>query len=113
MPFIHVKTNVSVNSEKESVIKTSLGKGIETLPGKSEQWLMLQVDPECHLWFQGSMEPAAMVEVAVYGTVKSSDYNSFTKIVCQLLHRELNINQDRIYVKYSSTTDWGWNGQNF
>ena len=39
MPFIDLKTNIEVNKEKVESLKTSFGKIITTLPGKSETWL--------------------------------------------------------------------------
>ena len=29
------------------------------------------------------------------------------------LEQELGIPQDRTYIRYTATTDWGWNGGNF
>lgn len=67
MPFINVKTNVPVGSDKEKAIKSALGRDITALPGKTENWLMVGLEPECHLWFKGTDEPAALVDVSVYG----------------------------------------------
>ena len=67
MPFINVKTNVPVGSDKEKAIKSALGRDITALPGKTESWLMVGLEPECHLWFKGTDEPAALVDVSVYG----------------------------------------------
>ena len=41
MPFINVKTNVPVGSDKEKAIKSALGRDITALPGKTENWLMV------------------------------------------------------------------------
>ena len=29
------------------------------------------------------------------------------------LEKELGIPADRMYIRYTATTDWGWNGGNF
>lgn len=46
MPFINVKTNAAVPYEKETAIKSALGQAITAIPGKSESWLMVGIEPE-------------------------------------------------------------------
>ena len=58
MPFINVKTNIPVSENAQEALKTRLGQAIEAIPGKSEAWLMVGVEPECALWFQGTDAPA-------------------------------------------------------
>lgn len=113
MPFIDVKTNVSVSAEKAEAIKTALGTAIRTIPGKSEQWLMVGMEPEYTLYFQGSAAPAAMVEVSIYGGASASCYDALTGKICAVLNDTLSIPPNRIYVKYTETPNWGWNNNNF
>ena len=114
MPFITTKTNVTVSKEKETQLKERLGQAISILPGKSESWLMTGFEDGYHLYFRGdNSEPIAFVEVSVFG---SSDKNAFSKLtgeICKIFGEVLGIAADHIYVKYSATTDWGWNGSNF
>lgn len=113
MPFIQVKTNAAISQSSEETIKTLFGQAIAALPGKTEQWLMVGFEPEYRLWFQGSDEPAAMVEVAVYGGAAPDRYDELTGRICDILAGELALDPARIYVKYAETPDWGWNGSNF
>ena len=113
MPFINVKTNVPVAQDKKESIKSALGKAITAIPGKSEGWLMVGIEPEYDLWFKGSDAPAAMVEVSVFGGASSSAYSDLTAKVTDILGGDLGISPDRIYVKYFETSNWGWNGSNF
>ena len=113
MPFINVKTNSTVSKEKEVSIKSALGQAITAIPGKSENWLMVEIEPERKLYFKGSDAPAAMVEVSVFGSANSAAFSSLTNQVCGILNSELGIDTSRIYVKYEATSDWGWNGSNF
>ena len=41
MPFINSKISTSLTEAQESEIKTRLGQAIQTIPGKSESWLMV------------------------------------------------------------------------
>lgn len=113
MPFINVKTNAQISKDKETAIKTALGSAITAIPGKSESWLMVGIEPEHILYFKGDDAPAAMVEVSVYGQANSDAFNSLTGKICEILNEQLSIDPSRIYVKYSATADWGWNGSNF
>lgn len=112
MPFINVKTNTAVPKDKETAIKSALGEAITAIPGKSETWLMVGIEPEYTLYFQGTDEPAAMVDVSIYGNASSSALSNLTGKISSILSAELGISPSRIYVKYSQTPDWGWNGSN-
>lgn len=113
MPFINIKTNSAVSKEKETLIKAALGEAITAIPGKSESWLMIGIEPEHILYFKGNDSPAAMVEVSIFGKDDPAAFNELTGKICRILNDELSIEQNRIYVKYTSTENWGWNGSNF
>lgn len=113
VPFINIKTNIPVSKNTESVIKADLGKAISTIPGKSEAWLMVGIEPEHILYFKGDDSPAAMVEVSVYGKSDSTAFNKLTAEICGIIKNSLSIDPSRIYVKYTAVSDWGWNNNNF
>jgi len=113
MPFINVKTNVPIPPQKEESLKAAFGKAITHVPGKTESWLMVGFEPECHLWFKGTSDPAAMVEISVFGSNAKDAYSKLTGSICDSLNEELGLKKDRIFVSYSETDKWGWNGNNF
>lgn len=113
MPFINVKTNISVSKDAETAIKSSLGQAITAIPGKTENWLMLGIEPDCILYFRGDASPAAMVEVSIFGEENSEAFCNLTEKICTILNEQLGIEPSRIYVKYSAVKNWGWNGSNF
>lgn len=114
MPFIHTKTNASISPAVRQELTEGLGKAIALLPGKSEQWLMLQFEDQCAMAFQGKSDaPVAMVSVQVYGGAPDPCYDRLTGAITKLLHEKLSISPDHVYVAYSETPNWGWNGQNF
>ena len=113
MPFIEVKTNVSVSADTAADIKSALGQSITAIPGKSEGWLMVGIVPDYMLWFKGTNEPAAMVEVSLYGGASHNAKTTLTSHITGILTDSLGISSDRVYVKYSETESWGWNGSNF
>lgn len=113
MPFINIKTNTSVSADEEAAIKSALGEAITTIPGKSESWLMVGIEPEYTLYFKGTKDAAAMVDVSIYGTASAANLTKLTGKICDILGQELSISPSRIYVKYQQVPDWGWNGANF
>ena len=114
MPFIDLKTNVQVNKEKVESLKTSFGKIITTLPGKSETWLMVNISDKNNLFFQGKADPAAILEVKVYGNaLNDSILNKCTDLLTSEVSKTLNIDSSRIYINYFFTPYWGFDGSNF
>ena len=113
MPFINVKTNEKVSNDIANEIKSELGKAITAIPGKSEGWLMVGIEDEYKLWFKGTDEPAAIVEVSVYGSPSAPAMNDLTGRITDILTDHLSVPGDRVYVSYFSTPNWGWNGSNF
>ena len=55
--------------------------------------------------------PAALVTVDVYATepVDSAIWAEMTKVICGALNDQLGIDPSRIYVKFGTTPDFGWN----
>lgn len=114
MPFINSRVSVSVTDAQRETIKTKLGQVISLIPGKSEHWLMVEIADQCDLYFQGNKsQPTAFIEVKVFGKIPEHSRDELTRILCELYEAELQIPQNRIYVKYEEGSMWGWNGSNF
>lgn len=113
MPFINTKYSASITQEQETAIKSALGEAM-SLVGKSEDWLMLGFEQNCSMYFKGEKsEKLAFVEVSLFGGASSALYSKLTGEICRIYGEVLGIPADKIYVKYSSTDNWGWNGRNF
>ena len=114
MPFINSKVSVKITEDQEKELKSRLGEAISVIPGKSENWLMTGFEDGYHLYFRGdNSEPTAFVDVSVYGSPNSSAFSKLTAEITSIFGDVLGISPDHIYVKYSTTSDWGWNGNNF
>lgn len=113
MPFIELKTNVDISDKSLSLIKKVLGKDIEILPGKSEKWLMINIQDKQKMSFDGSDEPCLIALVDLYGKCDDSSLNIFTSNISDVLSNELKISKKRIYVRYQFTDYWGYAGENF
>ncbi|MCR5650873.1 MAG: hypothetical protein K6F86_06815 [Lachnospiraceae bacterium] len=114
MPFIDSKVSVKVSKEQETELKTRLGQAISLIPGKSESWLMVGIEDEYSLYFRGDdSEPMAFIEVRIFGGPNKAAFEKMTAELTKIYGEVLGIAPDHMYIKYSATTDWGWNGSNF
>ncbi len=113
MPYIQTRTNAKIDPATEQKIKEELGRAISLL-GKSENWLMVEFVPECHMYFKGRNDSLiAYVDIKIYGRASSDAYNQMTAEITRILNTELNIAPDSIYVSYGEFDNWGYNGANF
>ena len=113
MPFINTKYSGVISPEQESNIKSALGDAVSVI-GKSENWLMVGFEPNCSLYFKGEKsEKIAFVDVSLFGAASRSAYEQLTAVICKVLGENLGVPADKVYVKYSPTDNWGWNGGNF
>lgn len=113
MPFIDVKTNKQVSKKDEIALKSALGQAIAILPGKSEQWLMLDIHDQSRMYFHGDDAPCAMLQVQVFGKINPAKCEELTAEICRIMKDTLAIPEDATYVKYEEISLWGWNSQNF
>ena len=95
MPFIHTITNRSMTDTQIETLKQELGQAITAIRGKSEAWLMVQLEPDAELWFQGTDEPCAMVEVTIYGGA-DDDEAAFERDARSYLGREDRRQTERV-----------------
>lgn len=114
MPFIDAKISKKVSVSEELELKSRLGKAISLIPGKSENWLMVGIQDGYHLYFRGdNSEPMAFIEVRIFGGPDRNAFEKMTREITAIFGDILGIAPDHMYIKYSATTDWGWNGGNF
>lgn len=112
MPFVNVITNTEISKDQEIAVKSQLGKAIENL-GKTENWLMVGFNCGTPLYFKGENAPAAFVDISVFGSSSDAQCEKMTAAVCGIVEKELGIPASRTYVKYTGTSQWGWNNSNF
>ena len=114
MPFIDSKVNVKATEEQQKELKTRLGKAIALIPGKSEAWLMLNLEDECRMFFRGEdAEPIAYICVNIYGNANEAAFSRMTAEMTKIYGDIFGVAPDHMYVKYDASMHWGWNGSNF
>lgn len=113
MPYIATSTNISIPSRKREAIKEAMGRAIEIIPGKTEGWLMLSFRDNVSMYFKGEDDPCAICQVKLFGSADEDVYEKLTEMLTDILHEELDLDPDRIYITYEEIGFWGWNGGNF
>lgn len=108
MPFIDARFSTPIDNNKEEIIKQKLGKAI-SLIGKSEAYLMVQIQGDCNLYFKGNKDSdSAYFEVKLLGKSTKANYETLTKALCDLASEELGIDSKRVYVKFEEVEYWGY-----
>ena len=79
MPFIKAKVSCSISEQQERELKTRMGKAIELVPGKTEEYLLLEFEDNARPWLRGSNEePVAYIEAAIFGDELHYGYDALT-----------------------------------
>ena len=113
MPYINLTTAVSIPDTLAVSLKERLADAITLIRGKSEEWLMINLNGDAKMYFKGLDTPSAMLEIAIFGSASDGEYRALTAECCSIAGELLGISPDRVYVKYTEHDRWGWNGINF
>ena len=114
MPYMHVRTNVTATAAQKTELKQEMGRAVALLPGKTERWLMVDVEDGATLFLAGDGDrPLAMVEVELFGKSSPAAYDALTAEVCRIMEKTLAVPGDGVYVKYAEVEHWGYDGSNF
>jgi hypothetical protein len=114
MPFINVKISENLSDTQVDNIKSRLGEAISLIPGKSEAWLMVNIQDNCKLYFKGRNDkPTAFTDVSIFGSAAKSDCENLTAAVCDILSEDAGVPSDRSYVKFEFSDKWGYDGYMF
>ncbi len=114
MPFINSKVSVVTTPKQRQELKARLGEAIAVIPGKSESWLMLDLEDGQNMYFRGENdEPTAFIGVNIYGSPDRAAFEKMTEELTKIYYEVLGISPDHMYIKYDASMDWGWNGGNF
>ena len=110
MPFINAKFSSAVSPDKEIEIKSALGDAI-SLIGKSETYLMVEIDDNRRLYFGGKNdEPIAFFDVSLLHSAPRHAYEALTARLCEIAKESMGVDTKNVYVKFEETENWGYDG---
>lgn len=108
MPYINAKFTGTVTPEKETEIKSALGEAI-TLLGKSERYLMVEIEDNRRLYFGGKNDqPIAFFDVSLLHSAPRASYEKLTARLCEIAKDTMNVDGGNVYVKFEETENWGY-----
>lgn len=114
MPYLKIQTNQEAEGEIRQRILSHASRLISQELGKPEEFVMVALEPSMAMYFNGSEDPVAFLELKSIG-LPGAKTKELSKVLCSLLEEELRIPKDRIYVKFIDVQRgmWGWNGGTF
>lgn len=112
MPYVNVRTNVSLDTQQEADTASKLSALLVEQLGKGIEWVMADVAGNCSLVFGGSDESAAYVRLGSIGLAKDM-CPALSAAVCAFFEQELAIAQNRVYIEFADLgrAMFGWNGK--
>lgn len=113
MPFVDVKVSVALDEPKKAALAQAVVKIAGKALGKGDSWVMTNIEGSKYLYFQGSAEPCAYINVSLYGSASSAGASELTQKLTQTVTQQLGIPAGRVFISYFGTQQWGFNGQNF
>ena len=114
MPYLKLTSNTSISKEQSPQILTRLSQLVAKETGKSERYVMVELDGDRDMIFSGNHEPLAYVECKSIG-LSAGQAKSLSAAISQILEKQLQIKSDRVYIEFTNCPAeyWGWNGTTF
>ncbi|MCF6211723.1 MAG: phenylpyruvate tautomerase MIF-related protein [Gammaproteobacteria bacterium] len=114
MPLLKIHTNQSLDDAAQAALMQKASAGVAELLGKPEHYVMIALNIDQTMLFAGSHAPLAYLELKSIGLANDAT-SSLSAALCQLVSEALDIDQDRIYIEFTSAERhlWGWDGHTF
>ncbi|CAM2103202.1 macrophage migration inhibitory factor [Lepidochelys kempii] len=114
MPMFVVNTNVSKDAVPES-LTGEITQQLAKATGKPAQYIAVHIAADQLMSFGGSTDPCALCSLHSIGKIGGQQNKSYTKLLCDLLTKQLHIPADRVYINYydMNAANVGWNGSTF
>ena len=112
MPFVIAKVNVPVSKEQELEIKSRIGRAIEMIPGKSENYLLFGIEDDFHFYLRGDgNQKIAYIAADIFGNEDHAGFDRFGAEITAVFQEVLGIPQQNIYIKFDDIKVWSAGGQ--
>ena len=109
MPFIEAK--LSFQTEKQDELQLKLSDAVAKAFSKPSAYIMSNIEQNCSMWM-GNKKPDKCVYIAIslLGNASKDACASLTKVICDFLKEDFNVESNNVYITYHPTDLWGWNG---
>jgi phenylpyruvate tautomerase len=114
MPYLKIETNKKIDNAATGDILSKTSKFISQLLAKPEKWVMISIQSEIPMMYNGNKEPAAYLELKSIGLPKEKCQDLSAQL-CKFIESEIGVVPERIYIEFSDLerSMFGWNSGTF
>lgn len=114
MPYLSLTTNQTLSSEQSGVLRPELSGATAQVLGKSEQYVMVEINTCPDMLFAGTDEPLALMRLCSIG-LPPDRTTEISATLTSCVNAVLGIEPDRVYIEFCAIERhmWGWNGRTF
>jgi len=114
MPYVKIQTNRALDPARRAALAGTVSAWTAEQLGKSEAYVMTNIQPDQFMTFAGDDGPCAYVELKSLG-LNETQTTALSHGLCALLQQELDIDPARVYIEFSASPRplWGWNSKTF
>jgi hypothetical protein len=110
MPFIRFSTNKKLSTAQNMALKQESGQLIELLPEKTERALMLHIEDDQVMYYQGNDDETMYIDMRLFGHASRKDKEKFAKSLMESVEKITGIPSDHQYLTISEYDQWGMQG---
>ncbi|MFH1498916.1 MAG: phenylpyruvate tautomerase MIF-related protein [Verrucomicrobiota bacterium] len=114
MPYLKIQTNLPLTKKaKKNVLREASALVAQELD-KPEDFVMVALEPDVCMYFAGSDDPVAFLELKAVG-LPAKKTKALSAVLCEMIEEHLGIEPARVYVKFLDVKHgmWGWKGDTF
>lgn len=114
MPLLKITTNHETEPARRPALLKAASERVAAMLGKPERYVMVVLENNPDMIFAGDASPLAYLELKSIG-LPGDRTGEFSRTLCELLHQQLDIPADRIYIEFGDAERhlWGWNSATF
>lgn len=111
MPILTLDTNQSITSERCKELLHEATDLLSNMLNKPKSSIMVIINPNAHLMFDDSSQPAAYLQLKLFAFPKEKAAG-FVKTLTEFVQTELGVSPDRQYHRLidMQPSMFGWNG---
>lgn len=114
MPYLKLQTNRQISDSKMQPLMEKLSSLTAGLLSKSENYVMVVIQPGVHMLYSGTTAPTAFIEFKSI-RLPEAETATLSEKLTDFLVNELKIHANRIYIEFQDQPAnlWGFNGGTF
>lgn len=105
MPFVEVKTSVTLNKSQTEKLRDDIRTAITLIPQKTADNMMLKIESGCDMWMGDLEKACAFVDIRLYGPSPMENKKAFVDAVVEAL-KPYGIEQEQIYMNIWQRESW-------